>query len=498
MAFDPDRYLQTQTTEGFDPDSYLGIKPPLNVPTPQGPFVGSDRPARPSVQQSATRLLDYVSPLVEVPLTVASSFPAAVAYGHVPSGSAPEQYRAAEERAARFQYRPQSPISQQIIETGANLVNESKISPFVPMAGQLARTVKPTVNAVAADMLPSYAAMVQEVSPAAKAIAQNPLVQRGTEVVKKGIEKVMPQPERYTPSETSLYNMADSAFQKAKREGVEIDTNKFVTDMGTLTSDLRSLGFDERLHPKVAVAIENLTNPSIPKDLSELKTIREFIMQAQKSSDSTEKMLGTTLKNKFDEYLATLPKDALTGGSKEGLKAWRDGQIAYSRLSKSQTFTEMLEKAELDAQTIGVEKSLSNQLTALAKNDRKMRLFTKAERDMITEAAKGGNVQNVLRYMARFSPNSPMALTLSGAVGAGGGALMSSEPLAASFGAVVAPAIGGAARLGATKMRKTQVERLAEAMRNDPNAAPEVNWQKPMTMNDRVAEVLRRFNQGEQ
>ena len=31
MAFDPDKYLQTQTAEGFNPDAYLGISAQTGV-----------------------------------------------------------------------------------------------------------------------------------------------------------------------------------------------------------------------------------------------------------------------------------------------------------------------------------------------------------------------------------------------------------------------------------------------------------------------------------
>jgi len=377
----------------------------------------------------------------------------------------------------------------------------AKIPAYVPSVGRLAGATQQSSQTI-----PSFArAMGQEVAteaaPLVRNVVENPIVQKGVEAVQKGGEtlrqKITPEPKKYVPSELALSNIADSAFQKAKKEGVEIDTNKFIADAQNIIIDLRQLGYDERLHPNVTVAVETLTNPKYTKDLAELKTIREFIKQAQASGVPKERELGTVLKHRFDEYLATIPKENLTGGSKEGLRSWREGQMAYSRLSKSQIFTDMLERAELDAQTIGVEKSLTNQIIALAKNEKRKRLFTKAEQEMIEEAAKGGNTQNLLRYMAKYSPSSPIASTMSGAVGAGVGTLMSSSPEAAMIGATVIPAIGGAARMGATKMRKTQIERLADAMRTNPNAGPQVDFSKPITTNDRIAEILRRFNQGE-
>jgi hypothetical protein len=325
-------------------------------------------------------------------------------------------------------------------------------------------------------------------------VVQNPMVQKGAEMVQRGGEvlrqKITPEPKKYTPSEQALSNIADSAFQRAKKEGVEIDTNKFVTETQELVADLRDLGYDPRLHPTVAVAIETLTNPKMPKDLAELKTIREFMKAAQSSDNKKESMLGTELKHRFDEYLATMPKENLTGGSKEGLRAWKEGQMAYTRLGKSQIFTEMMKRAEIDAKNIGIEKSLSNQLDSLAKNPKRMRMFTDAEKEIITEAAKGGNIQNALKFIGKFAPTNAVT-------GIFGGGAMAAEP---TVGIPLVAAASGA-RLGATKMRKTQIERLADAMRTNPNAGPQVDFSRaagnPITNNDRIAEILRRFNQGE-
>jgi hypothetical protein len=391
------------------------------------------------------------------------------------------------ELGQRFTYQPTSPVSQDIVENLGGALETAKIPAYVPSVGRLAGATQQSSQTI-----PSFArAMGQEVAtdiaPVVKSVAENPIVQKSAEVLR---QKITPEPKKYTPSEQALSNIADSAFQRAKKEGVQIDTQKFIDDTQNIIIDLRQLGFDERLHPNVAVAVETLLNPKYTKDLAELKTIREFIKEAQASGIPKERQIGTVLKQRFDEYLATIPKESLTGGSKEGLRAWKEGQMAYSRLSKSQIFTEMMERAEIDAKNIGIEKSLANQLDSLAKNKNRMRLFTDAEKEMITEAAKGGNVQNALKFIGKFAPTN----TVSGIFGGGA---MAYEPT------VGIPLVAAAtsAKIGATKMRKTQIERLADAMRTNPNAGQQVDFSRPsanpLSNNDRIAEILRRFNQGE-
>jgi hypothetical protein len=497
MAFDPDKYLQTQTAEGFNPDAYLGQLGSniinTDVPTP----VGQTPRLAPMPQQRRT-VGDYAKAFLEVPATIGSA--AVAPFIGVGAGIAENIRQGTNQRvdrpelAQRFTYQPTSPVSQDVVENLGGALESAKIPAYVPSTGQLARGAVQS-----SQVIPSYArAMGQEIAteaaPLVRNVVENPIVQKGVEAVQKGGEvlrqKITPEPKKYTPSEQALSNIADGAFQRAKKEGVEIDVNKFVTDAQQMVADLRGLGYDPRLHPKVAVAIENLTNPEMPKDLAELKTIRKFIKDSQGSQDKSERQIGTVLKQRFDEYLATIPKENLTGGSKEGLRAWKEGQMAYSRLSKSQIFTDMLERAEIDAKNIGIEKSLANQLDALAKNEKRKRLFTKAEQEMIEEAAKGGNLQNTLKFIGKFAPTNAVT-------GIFGGGAMATEPL---VGIPLVAAASGA-RMGATKMRKTQIEKLAEAMRNNPNAGVEVDFSRaagnPLTNNDRIAEILRRFNQGE-
>jgi hypothetical protein len=83
-------------------------------------------------------LMDYAVAPLEVPLAILSSFPSAVAYGHVPSGSAPEVYQAAKERSAKFQYTPMSPVSQDIVGGLGSMLEQLKLPAYTPMGGAAA------------------------------------------------------------------------------------------------------------------------------------------------------------------------------------------------------------------------------------------------------------------------------------------------------------------------------------------------------------------------
>jgi hypothetical protein len=88
-------------------------------------------------------------------------------------------------------------------------------------------------------------------------------------------------------------------------------------------------------------------------------------------------------------------------------------------------------------------------LSALAKNDKKMRFFTAEEQDAIRAAAKGGNLQLMLRTVGKFSPMTPAA-TIFTAVN--------------PYGAYTAAA-GMAAKELSTARRMQQINALASRMR---------------------------------
>jgi hypothetical protein len=132
----------------------------------------------------------------------------------------------------------------------------------------------------------------------------------------------------------------------------------------------------------------------------------------------------------------------------------------------------MLENAKLDVSKFtqsGAENSLAQQLRQLAKNDKKMRMFTKEEQAAIRSAAKGSTTQNLLKFYGRFAPTSSV-----GGLFAGGATVY--EPtigLPFTIGAM-------ASRYGAGKMRESSVQNLADIMRAGrgsivpPNLVPAV------------------------
>ena len=419
---------------------------------PDVPLVASQMPKQVPIEEPSTSMMDKLKALYEVPATIGSGMvaqPVGAAYGAFKGITGPktpqamqEAQQAGSQLSQKLQYQPTSPASVNALESISGALETAKIPPYlgnigaIPSAIQASQVVRPLAQEAR-----------QIAQPAVNTMAQ--ALRREPSILKTA------------PSAEQLSQTSRNLFTSAKESGVELNAKDFATNMAGIGKELRNEGYDPRLYPKLSVALDEMTQSGIPKDFNELSTLRKFIKGAQKSADPDERRLATILKDDFDTYVSNIPESSVVGGSKEGLKQWKEARDTYSRLSKSEVFTDMLENAQLDKSKFsmsGMENSLAQQLRQLAKNDKKMRLFTQAEQEAIKKAAKGGVGQNALRFIGKFAPTSAvssipalLATSISGPAGL--------AATAASMGA----------RVGATQMRKSDVNKLAALMRAGAN-----------------------------
>jgi hypothetical protein len=463
MAFDPDRYLaqkvpSPQVASGFDPDAYLGLSSGGNIINTDVPTVVGEVPNPPMAQEPPRSMMDRVKALYEVPLTAGSAMlaaPVSSAYGVVKSIASPQfgtqagvqqGQQAANQLAQQMTFQPTSPVSQDVLQGVSGMVEAAKLPPVIPTTG----------------MLPSYARMAQASQPVVRQAAQTvkQTVQPSAIRMADALRLASSEQKnriRNAPSVDELATQSTQLFKQAKESNIELNAKDFSNTMKTIGKELREEGYDPRLYPKLDVAFSELQNAKMPKDFNELRTLRKFIQGAQKSADPEEKRLATDLKNRFDDYVINIPETSIKAGNKEGLQAWKDARDVYSRMSKSEIFDDMLENAQLDRSKFsmsGIENSLAQQLRQLAKNDKKMRLFTDEEQQAIKNAAKGGNVQNLLRFFGKFAPTSSVSSIPS---------ILTTAVNAPVGLALTGGAIGS--RYAASQMRKSDVNKLAALMR---------------------------------
>jgi hypothetical protein len=467
-----------------------------NIINTDVPTVVGTRPnaVNPQPVQQPRSVADYAKAFLEVPATVATS--AVAPFINVGAGMIENMRQGTNQRvdrpelAQRFTYEPTSPVSQDVLTSLGETLSDAKLPAYMPALGTTARATQQTAKTITPMVRGNLPSFDQASAPKPSLMAEGlrqaepkPSVLQG--VAQRYKEAFTPEPKPNYATAEQLESASNLLFKQAKDANILIDTKQFTNSMSNLGKELRQEGYTPTAYPKITAALDELTNAGIPKDYTELRALRKIIQGAQKSTDGEEKRLATILKSQFDDYVLNIPESAVTQGSKEGLKAWKEARDIYSRMSKAEIFEDMLDKAEITKGKFsqsGLENALFTELKNLAVNPKKMKMFTKEEQAAIRQAAEGTTAQNALRLIGKFAPTSTVSsilpLLVTGA----------SAPIGL---AGTAAAIG--ARVGATQMRKNQVEQLANLMRG--TLIPE-NQVAPKPVNEQLIKMLR-INQGE-
>jgi hypothetical protein len=277
-------------------------------------------------------------------------------------------------------------------------------------------------------------------------MTDNPLAGLAAGVATGTAAGLRPTKRSTVPTADELTARAKANYEILDKSNFELDNGQFAREMGDMAATLRSVGYDPRTMPKVQVALENLAQNN-PKTVKELGTLRTIIGNAANSSDASERLAGVKLLDKFDDYVLNSPPSAAVSADPKATQAWKDARADYAKMKKSETITTILENA--DVAQGSKEASIASQLSSLAKNPKKMRVFTAEEQEAIREAAKGGTLQVMLRTLGKLTPLTPAAAIFTAV-----------NP----FGAYTA-AGGFAAKTLAEQRRVQQANRLAERMR---------------------------------
>jgi hypothetical protein len=295
---------------------------------------------------------------------------------------------------------------------------------------------------------PTSAAVTQGVTEK----SGNPLLGLAAGAATGTLTNLRPNVRQQAATADQLALRAKANYDTLDASGFQLDPNAFKSHFANLPAKLRTdLGYVVRPNTDVAAAIKELTSGSV-KDVAEITTLRKVIGGLKTSADPRERQVAMNLMDEFDDFVLNAPASAIVGGDRKAVEAWKNARQDYARMKKGEIFTDIIEKAELSQGDKG--KAIASQLSSLAKNDKKMRLFSKAEQEQIKEAAKGGKIQSLLNTVAKFTPMTPAAAIFTAV---------------SPWGAYTA-AGGLASKAAATAMQERQANRLANQMRSGAGA----------------------------
>jgi hypothetical protein len=323
----------------------------------------------------------------------------------------------------------------------------------VPTAAGAPPTVAPSIAAIGGEASRLPVAQVVT-APAATAVGQtvteatdNPLLGLAAGVgtgMTAGLRSTKREP---VPSAENLMARSKANYEILDKSSLQFNKSDFNQRMGLLPAHLEiTEGYTPNTYPKVDAAFVRL-QADRPKNVAEIQGIRKAIGNAASSTDPSERRMGRILLDDFDNYILNAPSSAIVSGDKAALDAWKAARADYSKMKKAELIEDIVLRAEVSQG--GKEASIAQGLSALAKNEKKMRFFTPDEQEAIRDAAKGGTLQSMLRTVGKFTPMTPAAAIFTAV---------------SPFGAYTAGA-GMAARELATKRRVQQLDRLAAQMR---------------------------------
>lgn len=277
-------------------------------------------------------------------------------------------------------------------------------------------------------------------------MTDNPFLGLAASVATSAAMGARPVKREKAPTSEEVLARSKANYDILDQSGFQLDKKQFNQRMTYLPTKLEvDEGYVSGIYPKVDAALDRL-QADRPKNVAEITALRKIIANAAGSADASERRMGSILLDDFDNYVLNAPSSTIVGGDKSAIEAWKMARQDYSKFKKAELIQDIVTRAEVSQS--GKEVSIAQGLSALAKNDKKMRFFTPDERQAIREAAKGGPLQSMLRTIAKFTPMTPAAAIFTAV---------------SPFGAYTA-AGGLTARQLATLRREQQINRLTEQM----------------------------------
>lgn len=268
-------------------------------------------------------------------------------------------------------------------------------------------------------------------------------------------QKVVP------PTTAELGAQAKAAYKRAEDAGIAVSPQSFEAMKLRLLDKLEKEGIDPDLHPKATAALNRIARTDGPVTLEKIETLRRIGKDAESSIDAADRRMAGELIDDLDDYVEGLADTDLVSGDASKAAALKEARGFYSRKKKAEEIDRLISNAELAKS--GMDIGLQAEFKSLARNQRRMRMFTKEEQAAIRQVAKGGSLtQQALRQFGKLS-SGPFGLSVGGGLGwAAGGPI----------GAAVVPPAAFAARIGAGRMTARNAQAAQELMRRGPQQAP--------------------------
>jgi hypothetical protein len=279
-------------------------------------------------------------------------------------------------------------------------------------------------------------------------------------------------PKGSVPTSDKLKSEAAALYRKSAAQGAMIKPSSLnQAGLDILQKVSNKVVIDPQVDTEAMAVIRRLQNTAYaPQSLEELDLTRQFLASAKASGGRSGKFAGEALAL-FDDYIDNLTINDLSSTKKPGvaIKALENARAGYAKAKKIETLEDLLTSAELRGEVnytqAGVEQGIRQKTRALVENPKQMRYFTKGEQEMLRSVAKGGPINNMLRWVGKVSPSS--------IVGLGAGTYVVGSSLGPAAAAAV-PIIGAGAKAASEALLRNRYENAMRTIAGQPTVNPMV------------------------
>ena len=280
------------------------------------------------------------------------------------------------------------------------------------------------------------------------------------------------------PTVQELKGQAGQQYKFAEDVGAIFKQKPYNQFASNLEKTLAKEGLDKTLQPRVFAALERIKDSQnyayFQKEkgvsLENMEILRRIGQAAGSSTDASERRLASILVDNLDDFVEKAQPSQLIKGSSEAVSALTDARALWKRAKKTEIIDDLVASADMRATAnfsqSGVENALRRKLVNLADNPKALRTFNKEEQNAIKVAAKGGPVQNLLRFIGKLAPTGIVS---------GGGSVGLGYLAGGPIGAIGLPLVGGVARQGATQLGLRNVEQLRNRLATGNAPIPQVS-----------------------
>ena len=268
------------------------------------------------------------------------------------------------------------------------------------------------------------------------------------------------------PSVDELKIAAREVYKEIDNLGAVVDSNRVTGLARDLNTTIRSEGFNKRIHPKVAAALDEFESViGTNQPISNLDTLRKVARSAASSIEPDEARLGSIMVGKVDDFLDNLDQSALVGGNADEVgRKFKDARQLWQRARKGDDIEYAFERAKNQAS--GFENGLRVQFRSILNNKKKMRGYTQEEKAAIEQVVRGGGLENTAKAIGKFGFSEGQATSmLMGSLGVAGGAA-----IGGGAGAVAVPLVGQVSKNLAQKLTRNNAEMVSQIVRQGKDA----------------------------